>query len=126
MYVEDTIVAPATPAGNGAVAIVRLSGSRTEEILKGIWKPIYPSQLEPRRLYLGNVVDPETGAHLDRTMAVFFPKPHSLTGEDVAELQCHGGSYLVRRITGLAMRLGARMAEPGNLPGALSSTVAST
>jgi tRNA modification GTPase len=69
--------------------------------------------LEPRRLYLGNVVDPETGAHLDRTMAVFFPKPHSLTGEDVAELQCHGGSYLVRRITGLAMRLGARMAEPG-------------
>ncbi len=113
MYVEDTIVAPATPAGNGAVAIVRLSGPRTQEILKIIWKPIHPSQFDPRRLHLGNVVDPETGAHLDRAMAVFFPKPHSLTGEDVAELQCHGGSYLVRKISGLALRLGARMAEPG-------------
>ena len=46
-------------------------------------------------------------------MAVFFPKPHSQTGEDVVELQCHGGRYLVRRVTALAMSLGARMAEAG-------------
>lgn len=113
MYVEDTIVAPATAPGTGAVAIVRLSGAQTDEILRAIWRPITAGAIEPRRLHLGDVVDPVTHAHIDRAMAVFFPKPHSLTGEDVAELQCHGGTYLVRRITGLAMRFGARMAEPG-------------
>jgi len=113
MYIEDTIVAPATPAGNGAIAIIRLSGPKAAEILGGIWKPLRRAQREPRHLYLGEIVDPDTGAILDRAIAVEFPKPHSLTGEDVVELQCHGGSYLVRRIVGLAMRLGARMAEPG-------------
>jgi tRNA modification GTPase len=113
MYVEDTIVAPATPAGSGSVAIVRLSGPMTAEILRNMWRPLTSDRLEPRRLYLGDIVDPKTHAHIDRAMAVFFPNPHSLTGEDVAELQCHGGSYLVRRITGLAMHLGARIAEHG-------------
>jgi tRNA modification GTPase len=113
MYVEDTIVAPVTGPGAGAVAIIRLSGPRTREILAAIWRPLGKFPMEPRRLHLGDIVDPETHAHLDRAMAVYFPLPHSLTGEDVAELQCHGGSYLVRRITALAMKLGARMAEPG-------------
>jgi tRNA modification GTPase len=113
MYVEDTIVAAATPAGTGAVAIIRLSGPKTMKILRAIWRPLTDAALKPRRFYLGDVIDPDSHAHIDRAMAVLFPKPHSLTGEDVAELQCHGGSYLVRRISGLAMRLGARMAEPG-------------
>src|ERR1700736_5368236 len=113
MYVEDTIVATATASGTGAVAIIRLSGPSTAEILKAIWRPLNRAAMEPRRIYLGDVIDPETHAHIDRAMAAFFPKPHSLTGEDVAELQCHGGSYIVRRITGLATSLGARMAEPG-------------
>jgi tRNA modification GTPase len=113
MYVEDTIVALATPAGKGAVAIIRLSGTRTAEILRSIWRPVHEGTLQPRRLHLGDVIDPETQSHIDSAMAVFFPKPHSLTGEDVAELQCHGGRYLVRKITGLALRGGARMAEPG-------------
>jgi len=113
MYVEDTIVAPATPPGNGAVAIIRLSGPKTAEILRTVWKPLTDGALEPRKLHLGNVIDPETHSQIDQAMAVFFPKPHSLTREDVAELQCHGGTYLVRRITSLAMRFGARMAEPG-------------
>lgn len=113
MYVEDTIVAAATPAGNGAVAILRLSGPKALQVLRDIWKPLLDDELSPRKLYLGDIIDPETGAQLDRAMAVFFTKPRSLTGEDVAELQCHGGSYLVRRIVSLAMRFGARMAEPG-------------
>jgi tRNA modification GTPase len=112
MYVEDTIVALATPPGRGAVAIIRLSGPRAFEILHSIWRPV-AGRLEPRRLQLGDVVDPETRACVDRAMAVIFRRPHSLTGEDVAELQCHGGTYLVRRICGMAMRSGARMAERG-------------
>ncbi len=113
MYVEDTIVAPVTPPGTGAVAIVRLSGPAAISILRELWHPQNKATLEERRLYLGDIIDPETQAHIDRALAVVFPKPASLTGEDVAELQCHGGSYLVRRITALALRLGARIAEPG-------------
>jgi len=113
MYVTDTIVAPATAPGNGAVAIIRMSGPSSVDILRSIWNSQNKAKLEPRKLSLGTIVDPQTGAKLDQAMAVFFPQPHSQTGEDVVELQCHGGSYLVRRIAALAMRLGARMAEPG-------------
>ena len=113
MYLPDTIVAPATPPGQGAVAIVRLSGPRAIEILNRIWRPDHPGEILPRRLYLGDVVDPATDANLDRAMAVVMRAPESLTGEDVVELQCHGGAYLVRRIVAAAIAEGARMAEPG-------------
>src|SRR5580693_5752134 len=70
MYIEDTIVAPATPVGTGAVAIIRLSGPKAVPILKTMWKPLNKGSLELRRLYLGDVVDPETHAHIDQAMAV--------------------------------------------------------
>ena len=113
MYLHDTIVAPATPAGTGAVAIVRLSGPRALEILDSIWRPTHAHVREPRKLYLGDVIDPATGALIDRALAVTMPMPASLTGEDVCELQCHGGPFVVRRIVALAMSSGARIAEPG-------------
>ena len=62
---------------------------------------------------LGTVIDPTSHTQIDQALAVTFPAPASLTGEDVAELQCHGGVFSVRRIVALAMSLGARMAEPG-------------
>ncbi len=113
MYVADTIVAPATPPGPGAVAIVRISGPRTRAILGAVFRPARFDDLKPRKLMLGDVIDPETGALIDRALAVMMPAPASLTGEDVAEIQCHGGGYIVRRIVALATALGARMAEPG-------------
>jgi tRNA modification GTPase len=113
MYFQDTIVAPATAPGPGAVAIVRLSGPAALEILQAIWFPAGIRELRPRSLALGEVRDPRTGLAIDRALAVIMPGPRSLTGEDVAELHCHGGPYLVRRILGLAMGRGARMAEPG-------------
>src|SRR5713101_6686913 len=117
MYVADTIVAPATPPGTGAVAIVRLSGPRAIEIARRLWHPLMPPptnrELTPRRLYLGEIRAPVTQAPIDRAMLAVFPAPRSLTGEDVAELQCHGGSYLVRRVVALATAAGARFAEPG-------------
>jgi tRNA modification GTPase len=112
MYVQDTIVAPATAPGSAAVAIIRLSGPAAIEILRSIWFPI-GGKIKPRSLVLGNLRDPETNAAVDRALAVIMPGPRSLTGEDVAELHCHGGPYLVRRVLGLALRYGARMAEPG-------------
>src|ERR1700756_389765 len=113
MYVQDTIVAPATAPGAGAVAIIRLSGPDAIAILLSIWRPRYPGTLKPRRLYLGDVCDPLSNTAIDRALAVIMPGPRSLTGEDVAELHCHGGPFLVRRIVGLALDRGARIAEGG-------------
>jgi len=120
MYPTDTIVASATPAGQGAVAIVRLSGPRAFEIARTLWHPLRQGSSEPAersvegwRLRLGEIRDPQGGFTLDRALCVLMPGPRSLTGEDVAELHCHGGVYLVRRIIALATAAGARMAEPG-------------
>ena len=113
MYAEDTIVAPATPAGKGAVAIVRLSGGRATQIASMLWQPLRMAALRPRRLSIGEIRDPLTGAIIDRAMCVVMPGPASLTGEDVVEFHCHGGPFIVRRVLGVAMSAGARMAEPG-------------
>ncbi len=113
MYPADTIVAPATAPGLGAVAIVRLSGPRAFAILDSIFRPTHPAGFAPRTLRLGDVVDPATGARIDRALAVVMPHPASLTGEDVAEIQCHGGQFVVRRIVAIAIATGARIADPG-------------
>lgn len=114
MYTQDTIVAPATPSGRGAVAIVRLSGPRAIQIAKNLWHPLRRSaHITARHLYLGEIKDPATGRTLDRAMCVVMPGPRSLTGEDIAELHCHGGAYLVRKIVALAAGEGARIAGPG-------------
>src|ERR1035437_8172590 len=113
MYAADTIVAPATAPGIGAVAIVRLSGSRAFDILDAIFRPAHCAELTPRMMRLGDVVDPATGARIDRALAVVMRRPASFTGEAVAEIQCHGGPFVVRRSVALALDAGARIAEPG-------------
>src|SRR5436190_14290686 len=113
MYVQDTIVAAATPPGTGAVAIIRLSGPKAFDIMRAIWRPSAARAPVPRELALGEIRDPATAAAIDRAMAVMMPAPKSLTGEDVVELHCHGGGFLVRRVIALTTALGARLAAPG-------------
>jgi tRNA modification GTPase len=113
MYTPDTIVAPATAAGQGAVAVVRLSGPSACAILHQLWHPLGSAEMAPRRLYLGTVRDPISGASIDRALAVVMPGPKSFTGEDVAEIHCHGGTFIVRQIVAAALSAGARMAGPG-------------
>jgi tRNA modification GTPase len=113
MYAEDTIVAAASPPGKGAVAIVRLSGRRAMQIATALWHPRAAAAPQPRRLVLGEIRDPRTGAVVDRAMCVVMPSPASFTGEDVVEFHCHGGPFIVRRVLGLAIAGGARMAGPG-------------
>lgn len=113
MYLEDTIVAPATAPGRGAVAIVRLSGPQALPILNALWTPARPGPLRPRELRLGAIRDPQTGATIDRALAVAIRAPQTFTGEDVAELHCHGGVYIVRRVVAAAVDSGARIAAPG-------------
>ena len=106
----DTIAAQATPPGNGAIAIVRLSGPCAGEILSRVFRP-RSGALVPRMLHFGRIVDGETA--LDEAMAVLLPGPASYTREDVAELHVHGSQALVQRILGLLLRAGARPAQPG-------------
>src|SRR3984893_10473685 len=73
MYLLDTIVAPATAPGLGAVAIVRLSGPRAFEILDAIFRPMHSADFTARMMLLGDVVDPATGARIDRALVVVMP-----------------------------------------------------
>lgn len=115
MYKEDTIAAIATPVGEGGVAIVRISGPEAEPITKQIFcrSGGKNGNLRSHTLHHGTIRDPETGVVLDEVLLALMRKPRSYTGEDVAEVHCHGGPYLVREVLRLVLARGARPAEPG-------------
>lgn len=105
---HDTIVAPATPPGIGGIAVVRISGPDAARIA-GVVLGYLP---EPRRAAFSDFRDSQ-GVLLDRGLALWFPAPHSFTGEDVLELQGHGGPVVVADLVSAVLALGARRAEPG-------------
>jgi len=110
----DTIVAIATPPGQGAIGIVRLSGPAAGEIAGGLFQSSRPgfAGLKPYRLHHGQLRD-GSGAFLDEALVAFMPGPGSFTGEDVAELHCHGGGAILRQVVEECLRRGARLAAPG-------------
>ncbi len=110
IYMAKTIVALSTPSGLGAISIVRLSGDRSIELLKRAFKPLGGSELQANMLTLGNI---ELGGIHDRVMAVIFPAPRSYTGEDMAEVHCHGSPEIVVRLIRGFISLGASPAEAG-------------
>lgn len=113
MYVDDTIAAIATAPGSSGVGVVRISGSASLAILESIFRGSQPaSEWVSHRLYYGVVVTP-AGDELDRGLAVLMRAPHSYTGEDVAELQCHGSPVILRQVLQAALASGARLAEAG-------------
>ena len=107
---RDTICARATPPGEGAIAIVRISGGEARRLLSEIFRPAHPP-LRPRVLSYGRVTDGEED--FDEVMAVLLPGPESYTREDVAEIHCHGSEAVVSRILRLLLSRGARPADPG-------------
>jgi tRNA modification GTPase len=110
---EDTIAARATPAGTGAVAVVRLSGPRAREILEAAVRVGAKKPWEhPRRLVLGRVLD-DQGRCLDQVLVSFLPAPRTYTGEDMAELSGHGGEAAAGAVLGRLLELGARPALAG-------------
>ncbi|HGG60453.1 MAG TPA: tRNA uridine-5-carboxymethylaminomethyl(34) synthesis GTPase MnmE, partial [Gammaproteobacteria bacterium] len=109
MTPTDTIVAVATPAGRGGVGIVRLSGPDT----RGIGAKILNRSLPPpRRAVFRTFLDADDSA-IDEGLAIFFQAPHSFTGEDVLELQGHGGPVVLDMLLRRCIELGARLARPG-------------
>ncbi len=109
-YQPDTIAAVATPAGTGAVALLRLSGPQAWSIAGAIFQGRGP--LRPRRAVHGTITDP-AGHALDDVLATAFRGPASFTGEDTVEITCHGGPLVTRRILERLLAAGARPAEPG-------------
>ena len=115
MYKEDTIAAIATPVGEGGVAIIRVSGPDAERIAAGVFARNAGKNgtLKSNTLYHGTIRDSKTDNLLDEVLLAVMRKPRSYTGEDVVEIHCHGGIFLVREILGLVLSQGARQAEPG-------------
>jgi tRNA modification GTPase len=104
----DTIAAIATAQGRGGIGVVRVSGRRIETLVRGMLGKIPVA----RHATFCNFLD-ENGDTLDQGVALFFPAPHSYTGEDVLELQGHGGSAVLQLVLGRCVDLGARLAQPG-------------
>ena len=109
---EDTIAAVATPPGEGAIGMVRISGPASHEILEKIFEPFRGKHpLQPRRAVYGKIQD-ESGL-LDQVVATIYRSPASFTGEDMVEITCHGGILLGAQILALILKHGARSADPG-------------
>ena len=104
----DTICAVATPPGAGGLGIVRVSGPGVPEISRALlgFLPV------PRYATLAEFTDSEDEV-IDSGIALYFPAPHSFTGEHVLELQGHGGAYILQRVMRRVLNLGARAARPG-------------
>jgi tRNA modification GTPase len=105
----DTIFALASAPGRAAVAIMRLSGPGTPDVLRALTG----APPKSRRPSLRVLRRPGDGAPLDQALVLWFPRPHSYTGEDVAELHLHGGAAVIDGVTEALLRLGARLAQPG-------------
>jgi len=114
---KDTIVAISTPRGIGAIAVVRMSGANSPEIAEKVFVPAKKEkQIQHGLACFGNIIDPLSGnsaKNLDQVVLTFFKSPQSFTGEDIVEISCHGGIYVVQEILNLLLRNGARLAEPG-------------
>jgi len=104
----DIIAAIATPPGRGGVGVVRVSGKDLQQIIQEILG-YFPKK---RHASLSNFKD-ENGLIIDQGIAVFYPSPHSYTGEDVLELQGHGGPAVMDMLLSRCLSLGARLAQPG-------------
>jgi len=111
MSQQDTIAAIATPPGKGGVGIIRISGSKSLAIAAALMD----RSPQPRRAHFAHfreIIDNEADV-IDQGLALFFPGPNSFTGEDVLELQGHGGPVIMDRLLKACLRAGARMARPG-------------
>jgi tRNA modification GTPase len=113
MNLPDTIAAISTPPGEGAIALVRISGPRAvavaDKVFRGKEKP---SQFRPHLQHFGEVVD-QDGRLIDQVMISVHGAPASYTGEDLVEISCHGGTLLTARLLEICLHAGARTARPG-------------
>nr|WP_256521898.1 tRNA uridine-5-carboxymethylaminomethyl(34) synthesis GTPase MnmE [Halobacillus sp. A5] len=109
----DTITAISTPMGEGAIAIVRLSGPEAVTIADSLFQGKNLNQVESHTMHYGKLIDPETKEVAEEVMVSVMRAPKTFTREDVVEINCHGGLVSVNRVLEIALANGARLAEPG-------------
>ena len=113
---DETIVAVATPLGQGGIGIVRLSGPASISIADRLFKPASGrkvSSLKSHTLTYGQIIDPENHQLIDQSMLGLMRTPRSYTMEDTIEFNCHGGQAILKQVVELTIRYGAKVAEPG-------------
>ena len=106
----DTISAISTPFGTGGVGVIRISGDNAFDVIKKIYTK---QEFKKNTISYGWIVDPSNNEKVDEVIVLPFFAPNSYTGENVIEIQCHGGVNVVKRILNLVLANGARPAEKG-------------
>lgn len=110
----DTITSISTPMGEGAIAIVRLSGNEAIEIANKIYKGKNKlTEVASHTINYGHIIDPETNEIVEEVMVAVMRAPRTYTREDIVEINCHGGIMTVNRVLELTLSNGAKLAEPG-------------
>jgi len=110
-YINTNICALSTPQGSGAIAIIRLSGEDTIDVIGKIFTPAGGKEAKPYLMRYGSIKDGDR--LIDECMVATFNAPHSYTGENSAEIYCHGSSYIIQEILKLLLSHGVKLAEPG-------------
>lgn len=110
----DTIAAISTPSGEGAIAIVRLSGDEALDIAEHVYKGKKSlHDVETHTIHYGHIIDPADGSVIEESMISVLRAPKTFTREDIVEINCHGGLVSVNRVLDNVLSQGARLAEPG-------------
>jgi len=111
---EDTIAAIATPIGTGGIGIIKMSGPEAWAVGRHLFHfSGSPKTIQSHHLYHGHIIEPGTHKTVDEVLICFMREPATYTREDVVEINCHSGFAVLDRILELAIRSGARLAEPG-------------
>ncbi len=111
--INEPIAALGTAPGAAALAVIRLSGQGCLEALERCLQRRSLAEVRPRQVQLAKFIDPRSNETIDELLVSVFHQPGSFTGEDLAELSCHGGPYIVQRILQVLWQEGLRPAEPG-------------
>ncbi|MBM7552200.1 tRNA uridine-5-carboxymethylaminomethyl(34) synthesis GTPase MnmE [Thalassobacillus pellis] len=109
----DTITAISTPLGEGAIAIVRLSGPDAISIADHLFEGKKLEKQTSHTMHYGKIIDPETEEAAEEVMVSLMRGPKTFTREDIVEINCHGGLVSVNRVLEIVLSQGARLAEPG-------------
>lgn len=110
--INDTITALATPPGQGAIGIIRVSGAQTIPIVNALFKGKDLANVASHTIHLGTIRDDQNTV-IDEVLVSIFKGPHSYTKEDVIEISSHGSPYILQKILGMIVQKGARLAKPG-------------
>jgi len=116
MEINDTIVAVATPPGEGGISVIRISGENVLSLASKLFHSsfdILKNTPPSHKVLFGEILDPNSKRVIDEVLFTWFKKPNSYTGEDVVEISCHGGTLVTSTILENILRQGVRLAKPG-------------